>query len=139
MNYRSLADMNDTILRNVHRLPRDIDVVVGIPRSGLLAANLLCLALNVPMADADGFLEGRILSTGHTTKGRTWGKTEDQIHNVLVVDDSIKSGQSMQKVRTQFASLEKKYNILYCAIYGDREQNTCDIVFETVKSPRMFQ
>lgn len=43
--------MNDTIVRNLHRLPRDIDLVVGIPRSGLLAANLLSLAANIPMAD----------------------------------------------------------------------------------------
>ena len=38
MHYRSISDMNDAIVRNLHRLPRDIDLVVGVPRSGILAA-----------------------------------------------------------------------------------------------------
>ncbi len=45
MNYRNIADLNHTIRQNLHRLPRNVDVVVdvvvGIPRSGLLAANIV--------------------------------------------------------------------------------------------------
>ncbi|RUU06821.1 phosphoribosyltransferase, partial [Mesorhizobium sp. M7A.T.Ca.TU.009.01.3.2] len=37
MHYRSISDMNDAIVRGLHRLPRDIDLVVGVPRSGVLA------------------------------------------------------------------------------------------------------
>ena len=51
MHYRSISDMNDAIVRNLHRLPRDIDLVVGVPRSGILAATLLSLTANIPMAD----------------------------------------------------------------------------------------
>ena len=64
MNYRSLADINAAIINGMTRMPQPIDVVVGIPRSGLLPANLLCLALNIPLADLDGFCAGRVLSMG---------------------------------------------------------------------------
>ena len=37
MNFRNISQLSDQILDWSKRLPRDIDVVVGIPRSGLLA------------------------------------------------------------------------------------------------------
>ena len=40
IEYRSIADMNNIIVKNLQKLPHDIDLVVGIPRSGLLPANL---------------------------------------------------------------------------------------------------
>ena len=58
MNYRSVNDLNHCIVANLHRLPRDIDLVVGIPRSGVLAASLIALHLNLPLVDLDGFIEG---------------------------------------------------------------------------------
>ena len=48
MNYRSIADLNHTILKQLHMLPRDFDLVVGVPRSGMLPANLIALYLNLP-------------------------------------------------------------------------------------------
>ena len=51
MNYRSVSDLNEVILRNIHIIPRDIDLVVGVPRSGMMPANLLSLYLNLPYTD----------------------------------------------------------------------------------------
>ena len=48
MNYRSFADMNNDLVRNLARFPHDVDLIVGIPRSGMLPANLLALYLNKP-------------------------------------------------------------------------------------------
>src|SRR5262245_61017528 len=63
MHYRSVANLNEAVVRNLHALPRDVDVVVGIPRSGLLAGTMLALAMNVPLADVEGFVAGRLLAT----------------------------------------------------------------------------
>ena len=46
MNYRNIADLNNTILQRLHIIPRDFDLIVGVPRSGMLPANLLALYLN---------------------------------------------------------------------------------------------
>ena len=64
MNYRSVADLNETLTSRLSVIPRDIDLVVGIPRSGMLAANLLALHLNLPVIDVEGFIEGRRLGCG---------------------------------------------------------------------------
>ena len=58
MNYRSINDLNETILRKLHLISRDIDLVVGVPRSGMLPANLLALYLNLPYTDIHSFING---------------------------------------------------------------------------------
>ena len=46
MNYRNIDDLNHCILQHLSILPRDFDLIVGVPRSGMFPANLLALYLN---------------------------------------------------------------------------------------------
>ncbi len=62
MDYMSLYDVSRTILKNRHKVPQDVDLIVGIPRSGVFAANIMGLALNVPVTDLDGFVQNTALS-----------------------------------------------------------------------------
>ena len=39
MKFVTLADLAATIRRNVHKIPHDVDFVIGIPRSGIIAAS----------------------------------------------------------------------------------------------------
>ena len=64
MNYRSVSDLNLDIKQWITELPNDFDLIVGIPRSGLLVANILSLYLNLPLTDVDGLLESRIFESG---------------------------------------------------------------------------
>jgi uncharacterized HAD superfamily protein/hypoxanthine phosphoribosyltransferase len=141
MNYRSLADLNDAIITNIHRLPRDIDLVVGIPRSGLLAANLLSLISNIPMTDMDSFLQKRVYSSGTSSKRTArLDRGIDEMGRILVLDDSIKSGDSLRRARAQIDAAGIQGNIYYAAVYGlDASHPDADMVFEQVKNPRIFQ
>jgi len=51
MNYRNISDLNKIILKKLSIIPRDIDLIVGVPRSGMMPANLLALYLNKPYTD----------------------------------------------------------------------------------------
>ncbi len=57
MNYRSISDLNQVILKRLYIIPRDIDLIVGIPRSGMFPANLLALYLNKPVTDLGSFIK----------------------------------------------------------------------------------
>lgn len=141
MNYRSLADLNDAIITNLHRLPRDIDLVVGIPRSGLLAANLLSLVSNIPLTDLDSFLEGRVYSSGTSTKRtQRLDRGLGDMRRILVLDDSIKSGDAMRRARSRIAEAGVGGEILFAAIYGlEATHPDVDVIFEQVTNPRIFQ
>ena len=64
MEYRTVAQLDDAVVSWLADLPRDIDIVAGIPRSGLLVANLLALHLNLPKTDVAGLEEGRVIASG---------------------------------------------------------------------------
>jgi uncharacterized HAD superfamily protein/adenine/guanine phosphoribosyltransferase-like PRPP-binding protein len=141
MQYRSIADMNDTIVRNLHRLPSDIDLIVGIPRSGVLAGSILSLATNLPLTDLDSFLEGRTYTSGITRRwqgARTAGT--DRPRRVLILDDSINGGGAMKSARERIAAAGIKGEMIFAAVYGAHAQHVeADLCLETVSQPRLFQ
>lgn len=140
MNYRSLADMNAAIVCGMARLPPALDLVVGVPRSGLLPANLLCLALNVPMADLEGYCAGRVLSTGRTRQRDTVKDRAPRERQVVVVDDSIYSGAAMRSARAAIDAAGLGDEVTFVAVYGNSAGHPdVDLVLEAVPQPRFFQ
>jgi uncharacterized HAD superfamily protein/adenine/guanine phosphoribosyltransferase-like PRPP-binding protein len=139
MNYRSISDMNDSVLAGLHRLPPGIDLVVGIPRSGMIAATCTALLCNLELADLDGYLEGRTLNTGRTKRAGMPEKSAGP-RKVLVIDDSINSGKSMADARQRVAEAGLTDEVVFAAVYGSKPSHPqADIVFEIVPWPRMFQ
>lgn len=137
MNYRSVSELNRDTRQLARELPDRIDLVVGIPRSGLLAANLLCLSLDVPMTDVEGLCEGRILQTGHRYDGAV---SFDDVETVLVVDDSVDTGRQMRETKGRLAEMEFPFDLEYGAIYissqGHRE---VDHWVDVISKPRVFE
>jgi uncharacterized HAD superfamily protein/hypoxanthine phosphoribosyltransferase len=139
MNYRSIRDLNTAIVQNMHRLPRDLDLIVGVPRSGLLAANLFALLGNVHLTDLDSYLDGRVYSAG-TTKTHSLRQAGLGSRRVLVLDDSINSGASMQTVRERVAAAGLGDRVIFAAVFGNNAHHPeCDLVLEVVPQPRIFQ
>ena len=136
MNYRSISDLNETILRNIHIIPRDIDLIVGVPRSGMMPANLLSLYLNVPYTDIHSFIKGFIYKSG----ARKQFFDSSQYKKILVVDDSIASGSALKECKDNLQHLNTKFEFKYCVVYATPEkENALDYIFEILPIPRYFQ
>tara|TARA_R110000772_G_scaffold82326_3_gene174658 strand:- start:2631 stop:3617 length:987 start_codon:yes stop_codon:yes gene_type:complete len=136
MNYRSINDLNSTILKQLHLIPRDIDLIVGIPRSGMMPANLLALYLNLPYTDIHSFMNGYIYKSG----ARRQFFNEADYKRVLVVDDSIASGTALAECKKDLSHLEDKFDFKYCVIYYTPEKgHLADYALESVATPRYFQ
>lgn len=136
MNYRNIRDLNNIILKRLSIIPRDFDLIVGVPRSGMLPANLLSLYLNRPYTDIHSFLNGHIYKAG--ARGQFFDIK--QFKKILVVDDSIASGAALKECRENLKDLESQFDIKYCAVYViPGKEKTVDYYFETVPLPRYFQ
>ena len=136
MNYRNIADLNNIILKRLNIIPRDFDLIVGVPRSGMLPANLLSLYLNRPYTDIHSFLNGHIYKAG----ARSQFFDISEFKKILVVDDSIASGSAMVEVKESLKHLESKFDIKYCAVYIIAgKEKMVDYFFEIVPLPRYFQ
>ncbi len=141
VNYRSVADLNHCIATNLHRLPRDVDIVLGIPRSGMLPASIIALALNAPLADLDGFLSGRTYRSGHTrAEEGSRLVAAAACRRVLVVDDSVHSGNSIAEARRRIEQAGLDAEFLFVAVYTTAAKQRCvDVALEVVPMPRVFQ
>ena len=139
MNFRSIANLNQVIVGSLPRVPRDIDLVVGIPRSGLLAANMLALHLNLPLTDMRGLIQRRLLQSGRRM-GDTRSDFFDRVKKVLVVDDSVNSGSAMRRARSELDAAGLDYDLVYSACYvTEASQDLVDLWFEIVPTPRVFE
>lgn len=142
MNFRTLDQLNQCIYNNMYKLPRDIDLIVGIPRSGMLVANIIALYLNLPLTDIDTFLNGEIYSTGNTRKLNSWVKDVSSVKKVLVIDDSISSGEAIKQAKKRIGQLKNglKEKVIFAAIYVlPVNYKMVDIWFEICNHPRMFE
>ena len=136
MNYRNIKDLNNIILQKLSIIPRDFDLIVGVPRSGMLPANLLSLYLNRPYTDIDSFLNGHIYKAGARSQFFDSGEHK----KILVVEDSIASGSAITEVKEILKHLADKFTIKYCAVYVvSGKEKMVDYYFEKVALPRYFQ
>ncbi len=141
MNYRSISDLSHSIRANLDKLPGDIDLVVGVPRSGMLVASMIALGLDVKVIDLEGFCAGSPLGRSNTRviHRSQFDRVQDASH-VLFVDDSISSGASMRAVRERVAQCGYEQRHTFCAVYAAGQAHPeADIVFEHVPDPRTFE
>ena len=137
MHYRDIADLNTDARRLAEHLPHEVDLVAGIPRSGLLPANVLCLHLDVPMTDVDGLCEGEVFETGRRfDRNRSF----EAFDSVLVVDDSVCSGNQMSKTKNRLAEHDFPFDVYYGAVYvSPTGHGYVDYWSDVVSLPRVFE
>lgn len=139
MNYRSVDDLNQCVLKNLEKIPDDVELIVGIPRSGLLAANLLALHINLPLTDLQGFLQGRVLNTGYRSKRTSYEKPRPY-SKALVIDDSVHSGRAMLEARGLVEHAKLPIPCLFGCIYiKPGAESIVDLFFERCAIPRIFE
>ena len=136
MQYRTLADLSDLIRNNIHRIPHDVDLLVGIPRSGMLPANMIALFLNKRLTDIDTFIQGRTYNAGE----RGQYINNSPVRKVLVVDDSVATGAAMTLAKNKLAPLTDKFDFLFMApIVSSCGKDMVDIYCEVIDDCRFFE
>jgi orotate phosphoribosyltransferase len=137
--YRSMDDLHRDVAAWSGTLPDDIDVVVGIPRSGLLAASVLALHRQLPLADLEGFLEGRLLSGGRRLGSPDRAEAIARARRILVLDDSVYSGAAIAEARARLDGLGLAARLDYAAVYATRGSTSyVDHYYEVLPQPRVF-
>jgi orotate phosphoribosyltransferase len=136
LNYRGMNDLELALQAIALRLPPSIRVVVGIPRSGLLAATILALHINLPVTDVAGYLEGRMLATGRRSARSGAAATRP---SAVVVDDSVASGHQIGVTRDELAEAGRLDEVIFAAPFvSSSVAGAVDLYGEVVEPPRAF-
>lgn len=141
MNYRSLADLARCVRNNLQSIPRDVDLIVGIPRSGMLAGSIVSLLLNIPIVDLNSFIENRPIQGGARARyARGKISYPQEASNPLFFDDSIGSGAALAQVKAVLAQHFPEKLFRFAVIYATPEKaRDVDIFFEKIPVPRIFE
>lgn len=140
MNFVTYSDLNNDIVHYLSVLPRDVDIVVGIPRSGLLVANLIALYINKPVVDIDTFCRGEIPSVGDT-KSRV-GVIDDfsKIRTALIVEDCVGQGRSIAKAKEKLQKLPYDITYTFFAPYiANGKQELVDYYIKIMNGSWIFE
>ncbi|MGI2172554.1 hypothetical protein [Shewanella ulleungensis] len=140
MIYKSYSDLSRDIRNNVHKLnSNEFDLIVGIPRSGMVPSYMVSLLLNVHCIDLPAFIRNEKLSKGITRDIQSNIIYAHEAKSVLLIDDSVLSGKSMlcalQKIPNSFEG-----DVLTATVYSsDNEHENVDIILTKVEPPRVFE
>lgn len=140
MHFRTYHDLSEAIISSLPDIPPDVDLVVGVPRSGLMAASMYALFLNLPLTTIDLLLDGKMLSYGFTKPTDHWIDNVNEARKILIVEDSVNSGKSILECKERIAVSNFADRALYLCVYASPEA-TClvDYCAEVVPQPRMFE
>lgn len=140
LNFITTSMLNNTIYKNISKIPKDVDLVVGIPRSGLLVANLIALYLNVKLTDIEGLRDNKIFNKGNTSKCNNEIKDISECRKILVVDDSVFNGDAINKAKEELRDFSYKEKLIFMTVYTtEHGKDKVDIYFEICNPPRMFE
>lgn len=140
MRFRSIDDLASGLAGRLHRIPPDVDLVVGIPRSGMLPATLVALYRNLPLSDLDGWLAGRTMAVGTTRRGDRRFADAKGARHVLVVDDSVNGGRSIRAARRRVEEAAPACRVTWFAAYvAPGQEAAVDVYLEVVPTPRVFE
>lgn len=129
MNFKSINDLAADIKNKLLvKLPRDISVVYGVPRSGLLPATLIATALGVDLA----VIGQKNIYTGERSRNFV---NKPGGGKALIVDDSMYKGGAMKKAVLAFGG-----DCYTCVAYVSPEsKNNVDYFADILAGPRMFE
>jgi hypothetical protein len=103
----TLSDLNSATIDLARKLPA-IRGVAGVPVSGMLVAPTLSTLLHVPLYEAS--VEFGLRKTAHGHRG--FSRQVDETLPLLIVDDTVSSGNSFDRVRER---LQSELNLIYAA------------------------
>ena len=142
MIYKSYQNLSDDIKSNRYKLGKfNVDLVVGIPRSGMIPAYIISHLLNINCTDFYSFIENRPLFKGNK-KLKKNGDVNILPHdhnNILLVDDFIDTGNELKKKKSAIPN-KLKNKIITVAIYStESKRSDVDCLFVYLPNHGVFE
>lgn len=141
MNYRTITDISKLIDNNINRFHfENFELIVGIPRSGMIPASIIALKLNLPVISLSDLIENSNVKTGITRKAKGKLVRAQDAKKVLIIDDSYNSGKSLKEIQGDIDKLREKIDIKLAVAYSSIKNNSdIDFYLEYLPQPRCFE
>lgn len=127
LNFKTVAELSADIAHAAPALVGEVDVVVGVPRSGVLAASLLALHAQTPLSTVDEVVAGVGPAVG--------------VGSVLLIDDTVCGGGTMRRAVAAVREARSDLEIVRAAVYRapGTGRGAVDRYVATLATPRAFE
>ena len=132
----TFSNIHSLLNSNLDKVPLDIDLVVGIPRTGLIPASHIAALLNIPLQTLNEVTTGVSLDQKHTI--RKIFSTKSPRH-ILLVDDTSNTGlrinSALRIIRSRWKNIKVTTMVICSASNSDFRP---DLHLEQSPTPRLF-
>ncbi len=138
--YRTINDLNDLIKENLARLQSyNFDLIVGLPRRGMIPATLIGLFLNKPVVSFNE-LNANLASEkiGYRLQEES-AKFPKSYSNILLVDDSTDEGTVFEQAFSKLDEATAK-KVTTLSVYAtEKGGDRVDLHLETLEEPKLYE
>ena len=125
--FKNFNCINALIYTNLYKIPADIDLIVGIPRSGLLIGSIIAEYLNKPIMDLYSISDSYENLNLNPKASKTPIIKLNEIKKILLVDDTVYAGTTMNNA---ISYIKDKYNfdiVTYSVFVKPGMTNNCGV------------
>lgn len=135
MDFRNSRDfnyINALVFNNLYKIPEDIDLVVGVPRSGLIISTLLAEFRSLPSTDIFSYINDiPIQKIAKESNAPVYDVK--QAKHILLVDDAVGFGISMTNAKTLIQSHKNVKITTFTVFTEDYGKSKVDIYCAVLK------
>lgn len=140
LGFVSISDLAVLVRKNLQNIPRDIDLIVGVPRSGMIPAYLIGLYVNRLVTDLTSFIDNKAPGHGMWRSVGVGLATPHEARSILLVDDSYLSGAAMGDAVRRIHGAGYRGRVVTCAaIVVPSMTEQIDLHFLRMPMPRVFE
>ena len=131
--FYSIQEAIDLTIKESKRIPNVYDVIIGVPRAGLLFANIIASKYGRPLSTPDNFVRGEF-----------WYSQDQPIPKAmraaLIVDDSVSSGKTMKNSLEKIQKAFPNLLIHTASVFVEPQmKNSVNYALKVKKGPNLFE
>lgn len=140
MHYRTLSDLSALVNQAGSMIPRDVELIVGATRSGMLLASMISLKTNLPLISLRSFQSNQELDQSQPKRsGKPALRKPLDARKVLLVDDSLNSGNTMMQAKESISACYGGAIVTLAGFVNPDNLSKVDICLEPLALPRLFE
>ena len=138
--YRSYADMAALIAGNIDSFAKySFDLVVGVPRSGMIPAYMIALFFNINCCSFPEFRNNYAIEKCGSRTIISAIKYPQDAQRILVVEDSFGKGERLAAMMASLPDAVRARCIVSAIYTAQPKNNILDFSLEHIPKPRFFE
>ena len=120
----------------IKTFPRQYDLVVGVPRSGMLIASIIALKLGKGLTTPELLREGKFWHSSFVNEKSSL----DEVKHVLLVDDAVDTGRAMSGAMDLIRPVSKHIAVTKASlIVREESRPMVDLYHKVIAPPRVYE